>query len=76
MCSVRVIFLGLQVVDIYDFRIVKYIIPLKILKEYRVERVYQDIESGGKRNRVEFNRMLDQLRKYDLVVVEGLQLFL
>ena len=42
---------------------------LKLLKEHGVERVYQDIESGGKRNRVEINRMLDQLRKDDLVVV-------
>ena len=42
---------------------------LKLLNEHGVERVYQDIESGGKRNRVEINRMLDQLRKDDLVVV-------
>ena len=34
-----------------------------------MERVYQDIESGRKRNRVEINRMLDHLRKDDLVVV-------
>ena len=45
---------------------------LKLLKEHGVERVYQDVGSGGKRNRVEINKMLDQLRKDDLVVVATL----
>ena len=42
---------------------------LDLLKEYGAERIYEDIESGGKRRRQELDRMLDQLRKNDLVVV-------
>ena len=37
-----------------------------------VERIYQDIESGGRRKRGELDRMLEQLRTGDLVVVETL----
>ena len=37
-----------------------------------VERIYQDIESGGRRKRGELDRMLEQLRTGDLIVVDTL----
>ena len=42
---------------------------LELLEAQGAERIFQDVESGSRRNRVELNRMLDQLRKGDLVVV-------
>ena len=42
---------------------------IDLLKKHGTERIYQDIESGRKRKREELDRMLDQLRKDDFVVV-------
>lgn len=43
-------------------------LQLDALKTAGCERIYSDQESGGVRNRPELNRMLDQLRKDDVVV--------
>ena len=42
---------------------------IDLLREHGAERIYQDIESVGKRSREELNLMLNQLRNDDLVVV-------
>ena len=48
---------------------------LELLNEHGAERIFQDVSSGGKRNRAELNRMLSQLRRDDLVVVVTLDRF-
>lgn len=42
---------------------------LKLLKDAGVERIYEDKASGGRWDRPELQKMLEQLRKDDLVVV-------
>ena len=42
---------------------------LKLLKEAGAERFYEDKASGGRWDRPELHKMLDQLRKGDIVVV-------
>ena len=42
---------------------------IDLLREHGAERIYRDIESGGKRSREELDLLLNQLRNNDLVVV-------
>ena len=42
------------------------------LKEYGCERIYEEKASGAKRDRDELNRMLDTLRKGDVVIITEL----
>ena len=44
-------------------------LQLEPLKAEGCERVFQDTASGGQRNRPELDKMLDQLRQGDMVVV-------
>ena len=43
-----------------------------ILNEYGVERIFEEKETGTKRERIELNRMLDTLREGDVVIVAEL----
>ena len=43
-----------------------------ILNEYGVERIFEEKETGTKRERIELNRMLDNLREGDVVIITEL----
>lgn len=43
-----------------------------LLNEFGIERIFEEKVTGTKRNRQELDRMLDQLRKGDIVVVTDL----
>lgn len=43
-----------------------------ILNQYGVERIFEEKETGTKRERPELNRMLDMLREGDVVIVAEL----
>lgn len=43
-----------------------------ILNEYGVERIFEEKETGTKRERPELNRMLDMLREGDVVIIAEL----
>ena len=43
-----------------------------ILNEYGVERIFEEKVTGTKRNRQELDKMLDQLRQGDVVIVTDL----
>lgn len=45
---------------------------LDMLKNYGVEKIYQEKITGTKKDRPELNRMKDALRKGDVVVIESL----
>ena len=50
-------------------------LQLTVLKEAGCDRIYQEKISGAKRERPELNRLLDQLRSDDIVVVWKLDRF-
>lgn len=43
-----------------------------LLNEYGVEKIFEEKVTGTKRERLELNKMLDQLRKGDVVIVTDL----